>query len=109
MELQLSVNGKDGYAGYLQQIAASKDVPLITSTFKKIILSAYGVKSPDGKRFMKSQEIRDSFEQTEAYSNLFMELITDGEKCKEFLEGVLPEVPESAKKEAEQKIEKLAQ
>lgn len=105
MELQLSVNGyKDGFAGYLQELVNSKDVPAISQMFKKIILSAYGVKSPDGKRFIKSQEIRDSFEQTEAYSELFMELIQDGEKCKAFIEGVMPAIPEEAKKEAEAKL-----
>ena len=58
--------------------------------FKDIILMSYGEKSFDGKRFVKRDEIRDGFAQTEAYSNLFMELITDDKAAAEFINGILP-------------------
>lgn len=49
----------------------------------------YGEKSPDGKRFVKNQEIRDAFAQTNAYSDLFMELATDAKAAAAFVNGVI--------------------
>ena len=58
--------------------------------FTSIIRKAYGVKSPDGKRFIKSDELSDEFMQTEAYSDLFMTLITDAQAAADFVNGVMP-------------------
>ena len=57
---------------------------------KEIILKAYGVKSEDGKRFIKSEELSIAFSQTEAYSNLYMELCTNAAKAAEFVNGIMP-------------------
>lgn len=101
MEMQLSTAGKDGYAGYLQSLVESKDVPAIVKAFKTIILKAYGIKSADGRRFEKSEEISKSFEQTEAYSVLYMELISDGKACEDFIKAVMPaEAMQAAEKQA---------
>ena len=74
-EMELSTNG--GMEKMLTQIVNSQDGKRIMEVFKGIILKAYGVKTADGKRFEKSEEISKAFEQTEAYSELFMELVTD--------------------------------
>lgn len=92
-ELEASTPG--GFKNYLDSIVDSKSVPEIIATFKKIILMSYGVKSPDGKRFIKNQELTDEFTQTEAYSDLFMELATDADKAATFINGVLPVVKEA--------------
>jgi hypothetical protein len=63
---------------------------LIVELFKDIILKAYGEKSPDGRRFIKTQELRDGFAQTEAYSELFMELSTDANAAAVFVNGITP-------------------
>ena len=65
--------------------------------FKELILKSYGIKSPDGKRFMKSEEISKSFEETEAYSQLFLELSSDDTKGAEFINGITPNKKEAAK------------
>ncbi len=88
MEMELSTNG--GLSDQIQKIIQAKDTPAIIAVFKDLILKAYGEKSPDGKRFVKSQELRDSFEQSEAYSDLFMELATDDKKAAEFINGIVP-------------------
>ena len=59
--------------------------------FKDIVLRSYGQKSPDGKRFIKSVELTESFSQTEAYSNLFMELATDADAAAAFVNGIIPQ------------------
>lgn len=88
MEMEMSTTG--GLTEMIQRIVAAKDAPAIIKVFKDLILKAYGVKSPDGKRFIKSKEISDAFSQTEAYSQLFMELATDADAAAEFVNGIVP-------------------
>lgn len=88
VEMELSAKG--GLSEQLKAIIASDDEQKIIETFKKIILKAYGVKSEDGKRFIKSKELQEEFSQTEAYSELFMELSTQTEAAAEFINGIVP-------------------
>ena len=88
IELQLGTVGC--LTKTLEKIVQEKDTSRIIEYFKTIILKAYGEKSADGRRFIKSQELRDAFEQTEAYSELFMELARDAKMAAEFINGVLP-------------------
>lgn len=87
-EMELTTQG--GFAEYLQRIADSNDGKAIITTFKEILFKAYGEKSPDGKRFVKSEEISKAFEQTQAYSILFMQLVTDANYSAEFIRGLMP-------------------
>ena len=87
-EMELSVDG--GLAQMLENIVNSKDNKEIIRTFKQIVLKAYGEKSPDGRRFIKSKELSDAFSQTEAYSEIFMELALDDKAATDFINGILP-------------------
>lgn len=89
VELELSHEG--GLSESLQRIIDAEDGRGIVAEFKNIILTAYGKRSTDGKRFIKNQQIREEFESTEAYSALFMELITDTDAAIEFINGVIPQ------------------
>ena len=42
---------------------------------------------------MKSEEISNGFAQTEAYSQLFMELATDADAAAAFVNGIIPNIP----------------
>ena len=75
----------------LEKIVAEQDSKRIIETFKDIIIRSYGVKTPDGKRFMKSKELADAFTQTEAYSELFMELATNADAAAAFVNGIIPQ------------------
>lgn len=88
LEMEMSATG--GLAESIKKIVAAQDQPAIIKLFKDLILKAYGEKSADGRRFMKSEEIKDNFAQTEAYSILFMELATDADKASEFVNGIVP-------------------
>lgn len=90
-EMELSTAG--GLGEMLQRIIDAKDTPSLVKIFKEILFKAYGVKSPDGRRFIKSEEISREFSETEAYSQLFMELATDADKASEFVNGIVPEIP----------------
>lgn len=94
-EMELSTKG--GLEGEIKYIANEQDGAKIVEWFKKIILKSVGKKSPDGKRFIKSKEISDEFAQTEAYSQLFMELAFDAEKGAEFINNIVPNVPDDKK------------
>lgn len=87
-EMELSVDG--GIVEMINRIVAAKDGKQIIALFKDIVLRSYGEKSPDGKRFIKNQELRDAFAQTQAYSDLFMELATDAQKASAFVNGIIP-------------------
>lgn len=88
MEMQLSTVG--GLDTMLKKLVASNDMPSIIKVFKDLVLKAYGEKSPDGRRFIKNDELRSEFEQTEAYSIIFMELATDDKAAAEFINGIVP-------------------
>lgn len=102
MEKELSTTG--GLADMIQKIIDTQDTPQLIKLFKSLVLDAYGEKSADGKRFIKVDEVTgvrlaDRFAQTEAYSNLFMELATDSEAAAAFVNGIIPkglEVPQNA-------------
>ncbi len=86
----LETSEKKGFAHALQEVVKSEDNKLIIENFKKLILLAYGQKSLDGRRFIKSEELRTEFSQTEAYSELFVELATDAGAAAAFVSGVVP-------------------
>ena len=88
MEMELSTTG--GLAEMINKIVAAQDAPAIVKVFKDLVLKAYGQKSPDGRRFIKNQELIDEFAQTEAYSQLFMELATDADAAAKFVNGIVP-------------------
>lgn len=88
MEMQMSTTG--GLAEMIQRIVAAQDAPAIIKVFKDLVLKAYGQKSADGKRFIKSDALAEEFAQTEAYSQLFMELATDADAAAAFVNGIVP-------------------
>ena len=88
MEMEMSTSG--GLAEMIQRIVAAQDAPSIIKVFKDLVLKAYGVKSPDGKRFIKTDDLTLEFAQTEAYSILFMELATDADAAAAFVNGIMP-------------------
>ena len=90
-EMEMSTEG--GLAKKIEKIVEAKDQKEIIALFKEVVLSAYGEKTADGRRFVKSQEIRDAFAQTEAFSELFMELATNTDAAIAFLNGIIPQVP----------------
>ena len=88
LEMEMSTAG--GMAESIQKIIDAKDTPAIIRVFKDLVLKAYGVKSDDGRRFVKSKELSEEFSQTEAYSQIFMELATDDKAAAAFVNGIVP-------------------
>lgn len=88
VEMNLEANG--AYAEYLQRIVEQRDGKALATEFRRLILNSYGEKSPDGRRFIKNDELREAFAQTEAYSELFIQLAMDAEMTQKFVEGIMP-------------------
>jgi hypothetical protein len=87
---EMELSRKGGLSEFLKEIVASEDGKAIIETFKEIVVKSYGIRSPDKKRFIKSKEISDEFLQTDAYSELFIELVTDAESSAAFIRGIVP-------------------
>lgn len=100
-EMELSTDG--GMEAMIEKIVNSKDNKKIVETFKNILLKSFGVKSDDGRRFIKSDELSKEFSETPVYSDMFIELATDEEKAAAFINGIMPKDMKKQLDEAEQK------
>lgn len=90
--VEMEAGTPGGYAAMLQSMVDAKDVPALIKIWKELLLKSYGIKSPDGRRFIKSEEISREFSQTEAFVKLYMELVTDDKAAAAFANGVIPKM-----------------
>lgn len=88
--LDLEFRTPGGLENYLQTIINTLDGQKLADTFKMLIEKSYGIKDPEGRRFMKSPEITRSFVETEAYSQLYLGLVTDSKMAADFFNGIFP-------------------
>lgn len=90
-ELAMMENSKlGGLQNYLTRIVNEQNNVKIVDMFQELILKSYGEKSDDGKYFRKSEELSTAFSQTEAYSELYMELATNSDAAAAFVNGIIP-------------------
>lgn len=89
VEMELST--QNGFVEYINEIVEAEDRPTLVKIFKDLVLKAYGEKSADGRRFIKSEELSTAFSQTEAYTVIFMECVTDDEAAAKFINGIMPD------------------
>jgi len=91
--LNMQTREKGGLDRRLRQIATSQDVKGIVDVVEEFILMSYGEKGSDGISFIKTrngERLSENFKNTGAYSELFMELISDPDKLTEFLTKIMP-------------------
>lgn len=84
------VSKKGGLTKVIDRIIDEQDTGRMIEIFKELVLKSYGQKSPDGRKFIKNNELREDFSQTEAYVEIFMELATDSKAAAEFVKGIMP-------------------
>lgn len=80
-----------GLTKLLGKIVQAEDQPNIIKYFDIFVSSAYGEKSADGRRFIKSKELSEAFFQTPAYDILFQEITTNAKAAAEFVNGIVPQ------------------
>lgn len=88
--MKMELGTKGGYAEMVQRIVQAQDQPAIIAVFEELIHHSYGVKTLDGKGFLKRAADLEAFISTEAYSKLFMKLATDADAAAKFINGVVP-------------------
>lgn len=107
LEMEMTTNG--GFENFINRIIETRDNKELVRIFKELIHKSYGVKSDDGEMFIKNEQVLKEFTQTEAYSELYIELATSAEAATEFINGIMPQAlmaevqndPEYQKKMAE--------
>lgn len=104
IEMEYTTSG--GLTEMIDKLIAAVELPDIIKIFKELILKAYGEKSPDGKRLIKSPEISKAFSETNAYDQLFMELATNAKAASEFINGIIPTPSPEEQKKIKEAIEK---
>lgn len=87
-DMELSTTG--GIKDMVNKILEAKDQAKLVSLFKDLICMAYGVKSEDGRNFIKNDKVREDYFSTNAYSDLYMELATNDQFASQFFEAILP-------------------
>ena len=87
---KLQLSKQNGYVAMLQSLIDAKNGPAIMEVFDEIIRMAYGEKSEDGRRFVKSEELTEAFTQTPIYDQLYMELCTNADSAAEFVKNIIP-------------------
>lgn len=111
-------NGQMSYQQYLLEIANANDVRRLTNLVKDIILMAYGERSDDGESFIKNDKIREKFEYSAAFDELYDTLSSDEEAAARFFVGLLPpnlrgeagspdDVVRRAKKDTDQMVKRF--
>lgn len=73
---------------YIKDVEANRDMKTLLGFLERILLSAYGQKTSDGKTFHKSKELRDAFEYSQAYAEVFEQVLTNPDLARKFGESV---------------------
>lgn len=89
--IELDASNEGGLETTIRKIIKETDTKRIVELVKDLVLKSYGEKSADGKRFVKSKEAAEAFMQTEAYSQLFVDLISDPDQMTAFFKGAIPQ------------------
>ena len=104
---EMEMSEKGGFAETIYAMVRAEDTPTLTRIIKDFVLKAYGIKSPDGEQFIKSEKISTDFSQTGAFSALYMELVTDDKAMAEFVNALITDdIRESIKARLEKQQEK---
>ena len=89
--LDMELGKAGGLTEYIKKILEAQDTPTIMALFKSLLLKSYGVKSDDGRRFIKNDQVREDFEQTQAFSDLYMLLALDDGEASKFVNAIVPD------------------
>lgn len=94
---------------YATKLAKSGNLDAMLHFIEDLMLTSYGKKSDDGKRFVKTKEVREEFEYSIAYATLFEELLTDPDKAQAFGHGLAQGAATSGKQKQSQAAQLIAQ
>lgn len=105
--LDLELGKAGGLTEYIRKIVEAQDTPTIMSLFKSLLLKSYGVKSDDGRRFIKNDQVREEFEQTQAFSDLYMLLALNDDEASKFVNAIVPADMKVSDEQKQQYVKEL--
>lgn len=88
--MEMNFRTKGGLKNYIESIINANDQNTLTDIFKTLLLKSFGIKTPDGRRFMKNDQIREDFECSIPYDIMFTTLSTDAKEAAAFINGIIP-------------------
>ena len=91
IELSALYESKD-LAPYIDEIVKNEDIASLYRVLKDIVLLAYGVKSEDGKRFIKNEVVKKEFEESLAFAQLIEDLHETDSALSEFVTGITSQI-----------------
>lgn len=91
MELEYSFGANNTLSNTITTLVESKDIGALIAAIKKILLMSYGVKTPDGNRFIKNDSVREEFEQSPAFEKIYWDLVTNQDEAASFISGIVPQ------------------
>ena len=91
IELNDRYESKD-MAAYMDKIVKEKNVKELYKVLKDIVLMAYGVKSEDGKRFIKNQTVKDEFAESLAFAQLIEDFHETDTAMSDFITGITSQI-----------------
>ena len=91
IELNDRYESKD-MAAYIDKIVKEKNIKKLYKVLKDIVLMAYGVKSEDGKRFIKNQTVKDEFAESLAFSQLIEDFHETDTSMSDFITGITSQI-----------------
>ena len=89
-ELEYGLGPNQTMTEYITDLINAQDMGVVIATIKKILLLSYGVKSSDGKRFIKNDDVRTAFQENPAFDQIYMDFATNAEYAAEFIAGIMP-------------------
>ena len=73
---------------HIKELTTNNRLKDLLDFLEKMLLTAYGEKTEDGKSFRKNAEIRDMFEHSQAYAEIFEQVLTNHGLARKFGEQV---------------------
>ncbi len=107
LELEFSLGPGKSLTDSFQTLVETKDMGTVISILKEIVLKAYGVKSDDGRRFMKNNEVRTAFMENPAFDQIYMSLATDSEYAADFIAAIVPSDSPDTKQQILDKVAEM--
>ena len=88
--IDLEVMADKPMSQILEEIGKTPNARDVIGLFKLFIDRAYGIKTADGRHFIKNDDILSDFKSSEVYSELLWKIISDAKFAVEFIEGLVP-------------------
>lgn len=89
--LELSFSSAGDIQSTLERLSNSRKVGEIFNIIQTLIFKSVGVKSDDGKRFVKNEEVLNDFKQSRGYESFLMKMMQDTDYASKFIEQLIPQ------------------